>query len=345
MNHWRPGMVKEIRFDQRDCLVLVEADYLYPGGGGQPNDQGLLRQGAVTVALHKTREMDGHIYWVIQETSLHLGGVDIQRDDLLHLEYSQQHSSQHIFSGLALQQYGWKSDGFTIFTESSKIEFVGADLDLAKYEWLEQQTNQVIMQGIPIHIVEATKEDALRKVDNPDHTRVVSIEGIDKCCCSGTHVSSTDQIGGFAILQVERKNKESVRVIFGAGLRLARIAKYYKSWEHALKNKLKGDIEERTDVLLRENDLFREKEKELMQIIADIVPAKDPIFKRQGISLGLDSLKYLALGISQKGITAFLSNKEGYFVLSGPLADVLFDELKQGGAKGGGKGIITGKLS
>jgi alanyl-tRNA synthetase len=338
------GKVVEIINNNDGCLVRIEANCLYVGGGGQPCDKAVILQNGKSFTLDQTKEINGIHYWISPSTELTLGEVYISRNNLWHWELSQQHSVQHIFSSLALRQFGWKSDGFCIFPENSKIELVGADLDRAKYDWLEGETNHIILQGYPIKIYEAKPGDSLRKADNPDHTRVVEIENIDKCCCSGTHVDSTDQIGCFAILQVERKNKDSVRVTFGAGLRLSGITKQYVSWERDLKNKLKGDIDERVDILIRENEAGREQEKELIQIIAGLIPLGVPVFKQTNLPLDLEALKYLSLAIDQRGITSSLINKEGYFVLSGPESGTLFEELKQKGAKGGGKGVITGKL-
>lgn len=344
MSQLTRGSVSRIIQDDQRCLAQIETDCLYPGGGGQPPDRAVIHQQNRRFSLSQTREIDGFFYWILDSPGLQLGEVMIERDELYHWEVSQQHTVQHIFSGIALHDYGWKSDGFTIFPQYSKIELLGADLDENKYNQLENQTNQMIIQGIPVRIFEAKEEDLLRKADNPDHTRVVKIEGIDQCCCGGTHVATTDQIGGFAILEIERKNKESVRISFAAGLRLSQLAKHHLQREHGLRDKLKGDIEERIDILLRENDRYRDNEKEYLQMIADLIPTKDPIVKFLNLPLGLDSLKYLSLAISQKGLTSSLINREGYFVLSGPQSQLLFEELKQRGAKGGGVGVITGKI-
>jgi Ser-tRNA(Ala) deacylase AlaX len=339
------GKVLEILVENEQYLAWIESDYLYPGGGGQPCDQAVIQQNGLSFPIHETRLIHGQLMWVIPNCQLKLGEIQITPDSLYRWEVSQQHTAQHIFSGLALQKYGWRSDGFSIFPLESKIELVGADLDLAKYEWLEDQSNQMITQGIPITIYDAKEGDVLRKADNPDHTRVVLIEGVDKCCCSGTHVSRTDQVGGFAILHIERKNKESVRVTFGAGLRLAKIAKQSKKEEKDLKNLLKGDIRERIDILLQECENNREKEKTLISLMASLIPLESPVFRMDQLPLSLESLKYLSLAIQQRGITSSLVNKEGYFVLSGPMADSLFEEFKQRGAKGGGKGVITGRMT
>lgn len=339
------GKVIEILEDNGLCLARIDCEALYPGGGGQPCDQAILIQNGLSFSIHETRQIDDQIFWVFSVSGLEIGDITINRDEFYRLEISQQHTVQHIFSGLAFQKYGWKSDGFTIFPEDSKIELIGADLDLSKFEWLEQQTNFVISRRIPVEIAINTPGEDLKKSTIPEHNRVVSIKEVDRCYCGGTHVSSTDQIGSFSILTVERKNKESVRVTFVAGLRLAKMIKQYKNDEKKLKNLLKGDIWERVEILLKEYDDSQILEKNLLSLIADLVPSNPPIFRRDALPLSLEKLKYLSLAIQQRGISSSLINQEGYFVLSGQESDKLFEELKCRGAKGGGKGVITGKLT
>lgn len=331
-------------YDSEEKIFQLKAD-IYEGGGGQPPDRITVTGEGFSIRSNDTMIKDGKVFWIAMDVSgiPQVGKVEVHIDELWRLEVSQQHTAQHIFSAFAEDLYGWASEGFTIFENESKIELMGADEDVTKYDELERKVNETILQQIPVRVYVGNRDEGLRKPTEYDHPRIVEIEGVDKCACGGTHVTNTGHIGGFAILKVERKNTRYVRVIFAAGLRLARIAKSYVSREQKLKDLLSGDVEERVNQLLEQKKELEGDKKNLVEFVSDFI-ARSSQLRWENVPLDMQSIKQIAATCNSEGKNVILINKEGYFAIGGPDAQTYFEQLKQLGASGGGKGVITGKI-
>lgn len=355
--------IKDIEIISAKVYILIDSSELYPGGGGQPNDKGYIDISGIKFELKEVKKINDSIYWLVDPIS-QLEAEEILKyikinqtynlfiDYLWRFELSQQHTVQHIMSGLAFSLFGWKTQGFSIFDNDSKVEFIEADEDSEKYELIERKTNEVILSRRPVKIYEEKVEnltEQLRKDIKREIVRIVEIPEIDKCPCGGTHTENTGEIGGFAILGWERKNSKAIRVIFASGMRLAKISKSFFKRESELRRKLTGDVNERIDEILAENNMYLKKEKKLIELFADEIIrsslSKD-ILELKGLPLNQKELKLLDTLLIEKGFNGnvFITNEEGYFVLSGKKGEEIFLKLKENGASGGGKGIITGKL-
>ncbi len=357
------AQIKDVKEISGKSYILIDSSELYPGGGGQPPDRGYFEALGIRIELKGTEKINDLIYWLIEpsqhneiqgiSSKIEIGkNYKIFIDSLWRFELSQQHTAQHIMSGLAFSLFGWETEGFSIFTENSKVEFIGADEDKEKYEMLERKTNEVILSRIPVKTYEEDSEnviDQLRKNTNKERLRIVEIPQIDKCPCGGTHVENTVEVGGFAILNWERKNSKAVRVIFASGVRLAKISKFFYGRELELRKKLTGDVNIRIDEILAENNMHFKKEKKLIELLAENILKRsinEDTLELKGLPLTQKELKFLDSLLREREVsgTLFITNEEGYFVLSGPKAEEIFLNLKTNGASGGGKGIITGKL-
>jgi len=324
--------------------VVLSPNSLYTGGGGQPPDRGKLVQGEIEARLEQAMPFQDGVAWEVPiASSFQTGEALLFRDELFHWEVSQQHTAQHIFSGWASSLFGWKSDGFAIQDNLSKIELCGANDDPDCYKDLEKRTCETILSDIPIEIFERSDEKQLRKTILHDRVRVVSIKGVDQCGCGGTHVVSTGQIGGFAVLYRERKNKNAVRIWFAAGLRLGKIAQALYGREQRLRLLLSGDVEERIVSLLKDADQHQKTEQWFWQQLANFVPNEEKAVELKNLPITLGSMKTFASLLLKKNIGCYLENQDHYFVLTGEDAEQRFNDLKKQGASGGGKGIITGK--
>ena len=333
-----------IRLDQKS-FVWLSPNSLYTGGGGQPPDRGRLLQGNIEELIVSVQLFDQGFGWEIpQDSGFNIGQATLCRDELYHWEISQQHTAQHVFSGWAEKLFGWKSDGFAIQDKMSKIELLEASDEISCYQEIERHTRETILKDIPVLITESKGDASLRKPTQNEIVRVVEIPGVDKCGCGGTHVSTTGQLGGFSILQIERKNKNAVRVWFAAGFRLGSISKTYIEWEQKLRKWLSGDVEERVQSLLNESEQHQKIEKWFWKQLADLIPTGEKNIELVNLPVSLPAMKILASMLSKKGLSCTLINEEQYFVLAGENADERFETLKKQGASGGGKGIITGKM-
>ena len=180
--------------------ITLDATAFYPEGGGQACDLGTL--GGVRVL--DVREQNEQIFHLcdgpllVGETVTGILDWD-RRFDLM-----QQHSGEHILSGLVSQKYGFHNAGFHVSKEVMEIDFDGMippeDIPL-----LELQANRVIWQNLSIHChipdPEALAEATYRsKRALPWPVRLVQIPDTDSCACCGVHVANTGEIGLIKIL-------------------------------------------------------------------------------------------------------------------------------------------------
>ena len=175
--------------------VVLDATVFYPEGGGQAADTGLL--GGVRVL--DTRERG--------ETIVHLCEMPLQPGQTVEgridwdnrFARMQQHSGEHIVSGIIHRRWGYHNTGFHMGCDVTTIDFDGVIPEEALAE-IEAEANSAVWANLPLHIWYPT-EEALPKVPYrtkkqlPWPVRIVEVPGYDCCACCGTHVSATGEIG------------------------------------------------------------------------------------------------------------------------------------------------------
>lgn len=184
--------------------VILDQTAFYPEGGGQPADIGLLGENEVAHVFIK----DETIYHVMSKP-LKVGEkvkgiIDFER----RFDYMQQHSGEHIVSGLIKSLYGYNNVGFHLSTDYMTADFDGELTKEAILE-VERLSNNAIFQNIPVVGKHYDKEeiqniDYRSKIDIIGQVRLVTIEGYDSCACCGTHVRHTGEIGIIKCIKNER---------------------------------------------------------------------------------------------------------------------------------------------
>ena len=201
--------------------VVLDQTAFYPEGGGQPSDRGVL--GGVKVL--DVREKGGVITHLCDAplragTTVH-GTLDWAR----RFDHMQQHSGEHICSGLICAQYGCDNVGFHLGAEVTTIDF-NADISWEALLALEARANQYIYENhvIDIHFYRGAELDAIAyrsKKALAGDVRIVSFPGADCCACCGTHVVRSGQVGLVKFLSVQ-KFRDGVRIELLSGKRAHR---------------------------------------------------------------------------------------------------------------------------
>lgn len=199
-------------------LVTLDRTAFFPEGGGQGADHGAL--GGVHVL--DTHEIHGEVVHttdgplcVGQEVS---GCVDgVRRLDMM-----QQHSGEHIFSGLVHQLFGYDNVGFHIGSEAVTMDFSGPLTEEDVYR-VELIANQIVWQNVPVITLLPGREELAAmtyrsKKALDGEVRIVNIPGADTCACCGTHVKHTGSIGQIKVIGWQ-KYKAGVRVSILCGRR------------------------------------------------------------------------------------------------------------------------------
>ena len=196
--------------------VQLDRTAFYPEGGGQPSDHGTLGGAAVS----DVRERDGVIYHTcdraLEVGSQAAGTIDFQR----RFDFMQQHSGEHIVSGILCGRFHCDNVGFHIGHELVTIDF-NAVLTAEDVQEVELLANRYIWEDHPIRVSWPSQAelDALHyrsKKALSGAVRIVTWPEADCCACCGTHVRSSGQVGCVKLISCQ-KFREGVRIEMAAG--------------------------------------------------------------------------------------------------------------------------------
>jgi misacylated tRNA(Ala) deacylase len=210
----------------------------YPGGGGQPADDGTVRIGDAEpleiVSAHADADeiVSAHadadeIVWHVTRSSLAADLVGrpakLVVNKARRLALTRYHTVLHFLNTIALRDYGGWITGVQISVDQSRIDFKLDALSATLCAELESKVNAVLSRD---HAVKAyfvseeefrTRDDLLRTLEakppvSNGRVRVVEIEGFDAQACGGTHVSTTAEVGRLAIVRTENKGRINKRL-------------------------------------------------------------------------------------------------------------------------------------
>lgn len=196
--------------------VVLSDTAFYPEGGGQPADRGTLGQVNVLDVKRRNGEIL-HITDAPLEPGMTVHGVlDWER----RFDHMQQHSGEHILSGVVHAQFGYDNVGFHMNDEVVTVDFNGP-ITWEEAMELEDKVNAYIWTDAESRELYPSEEelkamDYRSKIELKGKVRLVEYPGADLCACCGTHVAHTGEIGLMKILFVSR-HKDGVRMemLFG----------------------------------------------------------------------------------------------------------------------------------
>ena len=182
--------------------VILDATAFYPEGGGQAADTGFLNG----IRVKDTRER-GETVVHFCEGPLEVGAVAegiIDWEPRFHR--MQQHSGEHIVSGIINRRYGYHNVGFHMGSDIITIDFDGVipAEDLAS---IEAEANSAVWQNLGVKCWYPSQEQLPNvfyrtKRALPWPVRIVEVPGFDSCACCGTHVKATGEIGLIKLFSV-----------------------------------------------------------------------------------------------------------------------------------------------
>ena len=202
------------------AVVLAETAF-YPEGGGQPYDTGVLGEANV-LEVHEKNGVITHLCDKPFEVGKSVSGkIDWAR----RFDHMQQHSGEHICSGLICERFHCDNVGFHMGADVVTIDF-NADISWDELMEIEQLANLYIYEDHPIDIqfyrgAELDKVEYRSKKPLEGDVRIVSFPGADCCACCGTHVRRAGEVGIIKILSCQ-KFREGVRLEILCGSRAYR---------------------------------------------------------------------------------------------------------------------------
>ncbi|USF28105.1 Alanine--tRNA ligase [Firmicutes bacterium ASF500] len=208
--------------------IILDRTAFYPEGGGQPYDTGRLELPGVRdkVKVLEVHNREGEIVHTcnhpLEAGTAVTGVIDWDR----RFDLMQQHSGEHIVSGLAHYLWGCENVGFHMGAEVITIDF-DRPLTEEQFAQLERTANWHLWQvNEPAEITYPSPQELENihyrsKKELTGQVRIVTFPGADCCACCGTHVRYPAQVGLVKLLSMQ-KLREGVRIELVCGGRAFR---------------------------------------------------------------------------------------------------------------------------
>lgn len=352
--------VLECTEDKKNFKVVLDRTLFYPEGGGQPADMGTLG-GVKVLDVHEKDDIITHT----TDKPLEVGAeVEGEIDWECRFDLMQNHSGEHILSGVICQKYGCDNVGFHMGKEMITID-LNTKIPEEDLPWLEEKANEAIWNNVPVGIRYPSKEelDALdyrSKKELEGQVRIVNVGDYDCCACCGTHVKLAGEIGQIKIISSQN---------YKGGTRLELL-----SGKRALQ-----DFRKKNDVSAQAGQLLSVPAEKVDAAVKNVLAERDELIqtlnqlkwkyfnlKAEQVAEGTENILFFGDGFNSKDMTHFadllLKNGAKRTAVFSPSGDgfafVLLSTVKDGrdftdamkepfACKGGGKpdavqGRVTG---
>lgn len=276
------AVVKECRKEADGrFLILLDRTAFFPEEGGQGADRGSINGQKVLDVQIKGDEVRHYLESPIAEGSSVKGCVDWAR----RFDFMQQHTGEHIISGLVHAEFGYDNVGFHLGDEEVTLDFNGP-LTLKELRKIELEANKAVWKNLPV-LVSFPEPEILKtlsyrsKLELTENVRIVEIPGIDVCACCAPHVDSTGQIGLIKVTNVQ-SHRGGVRVNILCGERalkdyslhqdsVSAISVLLSARQDIVADAVKRLKEENLQEKLRANGL----QAQLLKLQADALPSPE----------------------------------------------------------------------
>lgn len=287
--------------------IELDRTVFFPEGGGQYADTGYLGEARISDVQEKDGKIIHYADVEVPEGTVVCGRIDWEERFMK----MQQHTGEHIVSGLVHSRYGYDNVGFHLGREDCTMDFNGS-LTKEQLREIEQEANRAVWKNLEVETLYPSKEELEKmeyrsKIEIEGQVRIIVIPGYDTCACCAPHVTRTGEIGIIKLTSVQRY-KGGVRVTMLCGSRA--LSDYEKKQEQvasvsALLCAKEYETAEAVEHLKKEYSELKyelnEKEKKLIACRAEQIPAgEDPVCLFPD-DLGGDSLRLLMNLVLDKG--------------------------------------------
>ncbi len=293
--------------------IVLDRTVIFPEGGGQPADRGAVGGANVLDA----QEKDGVVYHLCDKPLEAGSEAEVRLDFERRLDHSEQHTGEHILSGLAYKLFGAKNVGFHMAADYCTIDldtYLGED-ELAL---LEREANEAVRRDLPVTSENMDHERlagiTIRKKSEivSDDIRVVYIGGgeIDSCTCCGTHCGSTGEVGYIRIGD-SQKYKGGTRLWFSCGGRAVREANALLRSVTALARSYSTSREELPAAVRKQSEELSQAKRELKsrtQALCDMIAEAngDELAIEHAVGFSANDVKMLSETLISKHAKAAL---------------------------------------
>lgn len=240
--------------------ITLDRTCFYPEGGGQPADHGFINGARVLDVHEKNGEVVHYCDTPLETGTKAAGRVDMERRHRL----MQQHSGEHIVSGLIHRHFGYDNVGFHMGSECITIDFNG-ELGEEDLKMVEREANDAIYENFATDIFYPSPDELKTleyrsKKELTGDVRIVRFKGCDTCACCGLHVVKTGEIGVIKITGAQRY-KGGTRVTMLAGKQALEDYEVKDGIVHAISNMLSAkpyETKEAVERVIAERNAVKE---------------------------------------------------------------------------------------
>lgn len=212
--------------DADDHALLLDRTAFYPGGGGQPADDGMLIIAGESYAVHHLRKTtEGIWHSLSREAPLPSVGERVIGQINWERRYAlmRTHTALHILCGVVFRDYGALVTGGDMEPLQGRMDFEFESLTKDLVSVIEESVNREVQAARPVRSAILSREDAFKIPDlirtkinllPPEitHIRTVEIVGLDLQADGGTHVSNTAEVGRIRVVDYKSKGKINKRL-------------------------------------------------------------------------------------------------------------------------------------
>ena len=207
--------------DVRNNEIILDRTAFYPGGGGQPADTGIIKDGERELKITgMNREDSGHI----TEGELPKIGAEVVGiiDWERRYKLMRTHTAVHVISGVAYNEFGVTITGNQLYEAKARLDLSFENLSHNMAESIIEKSNRVIDKDLEVKWYYIDKDDFLKNknlmrvspklYEKYDKIRVVEIVNFDVQADGGTHVKHLHEIGEINIEKYQSKGKKNKRI-------------------------------------------------------------------------------------------------------------------------------------
>ena len=209
-------VVSSERSEKGYYLTVLDRTAFFPEGGGQPGDTGRIDG----VEVFDTHEKNDVIYHYTLEQVKPGRRVKCAIDWVRRFNFMQNHTGEHIVSGIVHSMTGYNNVGFHMSAGFVTVDFNG-ELTKKQLEEIEYRANRAVWENRKV-TVEYPEPEELKtinyrsKLDIEEGVRLVIVDGYDICACCAPHVQHTGEIGLIKILDAMR-HRGGMRITMASG--------------------------------------------------------------------------------------------------------------------------------
>lgn len=211
--------------------VALDRTTFYPGGGGQPADQGTLVINDLTYPVSRAKKVGDQVFhFVSKELPLPVLGADVigQIDWDRRYKLMRTHTAMHVLCGVIFRDYGASVTGGEMDPLQGRMDFEFETLQRDLVDAIQSAINLEVDKAHPVRVEILPRAEAFQIPDlirtkinllpeGIQQVRVVEIVGLDLQADGGTHVANTSEVGFIRVVDYKSKGKINKRIYVEVG--------------------------------------------------------------------------------------------------------------------------------